>query len=115
MLVKKGETWYNRHNETLEVTPVSEMMNVRRVAELAKIALTEAEEVRLSDEMAGILKFARQLQQLDVEDVPQTQHILDIANVLRADDVQPALEQETVLAAAPAREDAFIAVPRTVE
>lgn len=115
MLVKKCETWYNRHNDMLEVTPVSETMNVRRVAELAKIALTAEEEVRLSGEMKGILEFARQLQQLDVERVPQTQHILDIANVLRADDVQPSLTQDAVLSAAPAREDAFIAVPRTVE
>ena len=115
MLVKSGETWYNRHNEMLEVMPVSEKMNVRRVAELAKIALTAEEEVRLSGEMEEILDFARQLQQLDVEGVPQTQHILDIANVLREDDVQPSLAQDAVLSAAPAREDTFIAVPRTVE
>ncbi len=90
-------------------------MNVRRVAELAKIALTEQEGVRLHAEMEAILAFARQLQGLDVTDVHQTQHILPIANVLRADEVQPSLPREQILAAAPAREDAFMAVPRTVE
>lgn len=92
-----------------------DLMNVRRVAELAKIDLTPEEEVRLSAEMADILAFARQLELLDLQDVEQTQHILGITNVLREDVVQPCLSQEAVLSAAPAREDAYIAVPRTVE
>ena len=115
MLVKRKKTWHNNVISAWEVPEVAERMNVRRVAELAKIALTAEEEVRLSGEMEEILDFARQLQQLDVEGVPQTQHILDIANVLREDDVQPSLAQDAVLSAAPAREDIFIAVPRTVE
>lgn len=94
---------------------MSEMMNVRRIAELSKLALTPEEEIRLSKEMAGILEFARQLQQLDVEGVPPTQHVLDMTNVLRADEVRPSLPHEAVLNAAPARADVYIAVPRTVE
>lgn len=94
---------------------MSEIMNVRRIAELSKLALTPEEEIRLSKEMAGILEFARQLQQLDVEGVPPTQHVLDLTNVLRTDEICPSLPQEDVLNAAPAREDVYIAVPRTVE
>lgn len=94
---------------------MSEHMNVRRVAELAKISLAPEEEVRLSAEMEGILAFARQLQQLDLADVPQTQHILDRVNVMREDEIAPSLPQETVLTAAPSREAAYISVPRTVE
>lgn len=94
---------------------MSEIMNVRRIAELSKLALTPEEEIRLSKEMAGILEFARQLQQLDVEGVPPTQHVLDLTNVLRTDESCPSLPQEDILSAAPAREDVYIAVPRTVE
>lgn len=94
---------------------MSETMNVRRVAELAKIALTAEEEARLSGEMEGILEFARQLQQLDVEGIAQTQHVLDVVNVFREDETRSSMSQEAVLAAAPARAEAFIAVPRTVE
>ena len=94
---------------------MSDMMNVRRMAELSKLSLTEAEEIRLSREMEGILKFARQLQNLDVEGVKPTQHILDLTNVLRADEIQSSLPQESILSAAPAREEAYISVPRTVE
>ncbi len=90
-------------------------MDVRRVAELAKIALNEQEETRLRAEMEAILDFARQLQALDMADVPQTQHILPIVNVLRTDEVQPSLQREQILTAAPARTEEFMAVPRTVE
>ena len=94
---------------------VSEQMNVRRVAELAKLSITDAEEARLSAEMEEILRFAQQIQQLDVAEVPQTQHIVDCRNVMRADAIRPGMRQDEVLAAAPSRMDAYIAVPRTVE
>lgn len=94
---------------------MSDTMNVRRVAELAKIALTGQEEVRLQAEMEEILMFARRLQAIDVQNVPETQHILPVVNVLRWDEACPSLPREQILAAAPAREDVFMAVPRTVE
>ena len=94
---------------------MSETMNVRRIAALAKIRNSPDEEVRLSAEMEDILAFARQLQQLDLTDVPQTQHILDRSNVLRDDVAGNSLPQEAVLAASPSRDEAYITVPRTVE
>ena len=92
-----------------------DMMDVRHVAELAKIQLTQEEESRLAAEMEGILALACRLQQLDLQNVLPTQHLQDLKNVLRADEVQPGLSQEVVLQAAPDREAAYIAVPRTVE
>lgn len=94
---------------------MSETMNVRRIAGLAKLSFSPEEEASLSAEMKGILAFARQLQQLDLTDVPQTQHILDRANVMREDEVSASMPQETVLSAAPSRRDTYITVPRTVE
>lgn len=94
---------------------MSDTMNVRRIAGLAKLRLTPEEEARLSADMEGILAFARQLQQLDLADVPQMQHILDRANVTRGDEICASLPLETVLSAAPSREEAYITVPRTVE
>lgn len=94
---------------------MSERMNVRRIAGLAKLSLTPEEEVRLCAEMESILDFARQLQQLDLADIPQTQHILDRVNVMRPDEIAASLPRETLLDAAPSRQDAYISVPRTVE
>lgn len=92
-----------------------DQMNVRRVAELAKIALTSEEEARMSVDMEGILVLARQLQSLDTTDVPQTQHVLEIRNVFREDALQAPLAQSELLDAAPAKLECYIAVPRTVE
>ncbi len=94
---------------------MTEPMNVRRIAELARLSLTPEEEIRLAREMESVLAFARDLQSADVTDVPQTQHILPIRNVLRPDEVQPGLARDAVLKAAPACGEDYIAVPRTVE
>lgn len=94
---------------------MSEEMNVRRLAGLAKLTLTPEEEIRLNREMKDILAFARQLQETDVGNVPQTRHVLEQTNVLRADEPGECLSRDTVLSAAPAREDGCIAVPRAVE
>ena len=115
MLVKRKKTWYNNINIAWEVPEVAERMNVRHVAELAKLTLTPEEEARISEEMKGILAFACQLQQLDLEHVQPTRHIQPLVNVMRDDTVQPSMEREQILAAAPARVDDFIAVPRAVE
>lgn len=115
MLVERGKSWYNMADETLEVTDVTDRMNVRQVAELAKLALNQEEEARMAEEMQGILGLARRLQQLDLTDVPPTQHILPLVNVMREDVVHPSMEKTIVLSAAPARTEDFIAVPRAVE
>ena len=94
---------------------MSEPMNIRRIAEMAKLSVTAEEEKRLSGELEAILAFGRQLQETPLADVPQTQHILDRHTALRKDTVQPGLSAAAVLEAAPARLDEFIAVPRTVE
>lgn len=94
---------------------MTEPINVRRIAELARLSLTPEEENRLALEMESVVAFARDLQFADVTDVPQTQHILPIRNVLRPDEVRPGLSREAILAAASACEEDYIAVPRTVE
>lgn len=93
---------------------MSDTMDIRRVAELAKLHLTAEETARLSQEMPRIIAFAKQLEHLDLGDA------LPMANqagtqVLRADEVQPSLDAQTVLAAAPAASGECIVVPRTVE
>ena len=49
---------------------------------------------------------------LDVHGVPPTAHPFPLVNVMRADDVEPTLDREEVLAAAPATEDGRFRVPR---
>lgn len=94
---------------------MQEEMNVRRIAELAKLSFTDEEAASLQAEMNSIIAFARQLDDLALESVPMTQHIVPMVNVLRADETGHCLSVDRILRAAPAREDAHISVPRTVE
>ena len=86
--------------------------DVEHVAALARLALTEAEIEALTGELEAILESAAEVSALDIDDVPPTAHPLPLVNVLRTDDVRPALDRDEVLAQAPAAEDGRFRVPR---
>ena len=96
----------------MEPTPE---MTLRQTAELAKLALGPAEEARMTQEIAEILRFARQLSALDLTDVPVSAHVAPLCNVLRDDQPSPSLTREEVLGSAPAHTGDCIAVPRAVD
>ena len=86
--------------------------DVEHVAQLARLALTEAELVTLTGELAAILEHAAQVSALDTEGVEPTAHPLPIVNVARPDEVRPGVDRDEVLANAPAVEDGRFRVPR---
>lgn len=88
---------------------------VRRIAELAELQLTEAEIDRYRDQLAGILSHFRALEELDTSDVPPTQHVLDVQNVLRPDEPRPSVSTDEALANAPRERDGFFDVPAVIE
>ena len=58
---------------------------VEHVAKLARLSLTEEEISRLQSEMGGMIAFADQLNELDVESVSPTTHAVPMQNVFRQD------------------------------
>jgi len=85
--------------------------DVAHVARLARLSLTDDELDRFTGQLAAVLDHARDVESLDVGDVPPTAHPLPLKNVLRPDVVAPSLDRAEVLAAAPAVEDDRFAVP----
>jgi aspartyl-tRNA(Asn)/glutamyl-tRNA(Gln) amidotransferase subunit C len=85
---------------------------VEHVAQLARLALTEAEVTALTGELAAILEHAAQVSALDTEGVAPTAHPLPLVNVARPDAARPGLDRDEVLASAPAVEDHRFRVPR---
>jgi aspartyl-tRNA(Asn)/glutamyl-tRNA(Gln) amidotransferase subunit C len=83
---------------------------VRHVARLARLRLTEAELEQMQHELSSILDYIGMLQEVDVADVPPTAQVTDVVNVVRPDEVQPSLPVEVALAGAPHREDDFFKV-----
>lgn len=85
---------------------------VRRVAKLARLALTSAEEERLATELGQILSYVAQLQAVDTEDLEPTSHSIPLVNVMRPDTVIPNPFREELLANAPLIEQGMFRVPR---
>jgi len=81
------------------------------VARLARLALTEDEIARLTDELDKILDAVGVVSELDLADVPPTSHPLDLVNVWDEDVPRDSLPLEDVLANAPEPEDGLFRVP----
>ena len=88
---------------------------VRHVASLAKLALTEEELRRVGRELNRILDYFAQLQELDTSDIPITSHAIPLVNVYREDEVGESLSPEEAVQNAPDGVDGYFRVPRIVE
>jgi aspartyl-tRNA(Asn)/glutamyl-tRNA(Gln) amidotransferase subunit C len=84
---------------------------VVHVARLARLELTDTEVDTFTDQLAKVLGHAADVEALDVADVPPTFHPLELANVLRADEVRPSLDRQAVLDGAPVAEAGQFRVP----
>ena len=89
--------------------------DVEHVARLARLALTEDETLRFTEQLGVILDHAADVAALDLVDVPPTAHPVPLVNVLRADEVRPGVDRDEVLAQAPAAEDGRFRVPRILD
>jgi aspartyl-tRNA(Asn)/glutamyl-tRNA(Gln) amidotransferase subunit C len=89
--------------------------DVEHVARLARLALTDDEITRFTDELGHILEHAADLATLDLDGVEPTAHPLPLTNVMRPDEIRPPLPRDEVLAAAPAVEDGRFRVPRILD
>ena len=88
---------------------------VRRIAQLARIAVTDAEVPNLQGELNAMLAFVEQLAEVDVTDVEPMTSVMPMAMKMRADKVTDGEIAGAVMANAPAREDHFFLVPKVVE
>ena len=86
--------------------------DVRHVAKLARLDVTDAEVDLFTGQLAAVLQHAEDVEALDVADVPPTAHPLPLENVFRDDRPRPGLDRDEVLAMAPAAEDGRFRVPR---
>jgi len=84
---------------------------VRHVARLARLQLSEEEVDRMAVELAGVLDHIATIAQLDLDDVAPTTHVVAVENTLRADEPRPSLPRERVLESAPVVADDGFAVP----
>ena len=88
---------------------------VRRVARLARIAVTDEEARRLQGELNGILDWVEQLREVDVEGVEPMTSVVKMPMKKRPDVVTEGGDPRRILANAPMAEGNFFLVPKVVE
>ena len=84
---------------------------VLHVARLARLALSEEEVERFSEQLNAILEAVGKVGELDLSGVEPTAHPLELANVWAEDEPRASLPQAEALANAPGREGGFFRVP----
>jgi aspartyl-tRNA(Asn)/glutamyl-tRNA(Gln) amidotransferase subunit C len=92
----------------------SEKIDVRYVAKLARLALTDDEVERFGTQLEDLLEHVNALAKLDVSNVAATAQVVESRNVEREDTVRSGLDRETVLSQAPQRQGGFFRVPRII-
>ena len=84
---------------------------VRKVADLARLDISEAELEALARQLSSIVDYINQLQAVNTDGVEPLAHALDLYNIFRSDAPGPSLTPDEALANAPARKDNFYRVP----
>jgi len=84
---------------------------VLHVARLARLELSEQELRRMSVELSRVLEHVERMNELDLDDVAPTTHVVAVDSPLRPDEPRASLSREAVLANAPAVADDGFAVP----
>ena len=88
---------------------------VRRIAHLARIAVTEAEVPHLQGELNAMLAFVEQLLEVDVEGVEPMTSVMPMEMKKRQDAVNDGEIADDIVENAPATEGHFFLVPKVVE
>lgn len=86
--------------------------DVRHVAQLARLKVTEEEVETFTTQLEAILEHAGAISALDTEGVEPTSHPLAMDNVFRVDEVKQSLTQEEALSNAPEAQDGRFKVPQ---
>jgi aspartyl-tRNA(Asn)/glutamyl-tRNA(Gln) amidotransferase subunit C len=90
--------------------------DVLRIADLARLALTDRERELFARQLADILRYVEQIGRIETEGVPPTSHVQFERSVLRADEVRPSLPRPDALANAPdaSRSAGLFRVPKVI-
>lgn len=85
---------------------------VKKVANLARLEITSAEEEEFGTQLNAIFDYFEQLSELDTENVIPTTRVIDVSNITRKDEQITYIDRESLLNSAPEREEDFFRVPK---
>jgi aspartyl-tRNA(Asn)/glutamyl-tRNA(Gln) amidotransferase subunit C len=74
---------------------------VLHVAKLARLRLSDEEVERMASQLSGILEHVEHINELELDDVEPTSHVIALENVFRPDEPRPSWERDEILESAP--------------
>ncbi|HOC03215.1 MAG TPA: Asp-tRNA(Asn)/Glu-tRNA(Gln) amidotransferase subunit GatC [bacterium] len=87
---------------------------VNYLAKLARIRIDETQMDSIVSDLATIISYVSQLNQINTEDVQPAKHVLPFHNISRKDNIKPSLPLEDVLKNAPEKTGNFFKVPKII-
>jgi aspartyl-tRNA(Asn)/glutamyl-tRNA(Gln) amidotransferase subunit C len=106
------------HDFPLDFLPIVMSLNpddVRRIARLARLEISDQEVERTGQQLNGILAFIEQLQAVDTTGVAPMAHAVDVVQRLRPDQVTETDRRAAFQAIAPETEAGLYLVPKVIE
>ena len=88
--------------------------DVQKIAQLARLNLTETELQSMTSELTNIMQYIETLNELDLKNVNPTSHAIEVDNVFRDDVVIPSFEGRGTLAKSPDHVEDFFLVPKVL-
>ena len=88
---------------------------VRHIALLARLGMTEDEIELMRDQLSNILENFDVLDQVDTDGVEPTGHSVDVDSVMREDEIAPSTPKKDILANAPSTQDDLVRVRAVLE
>ncbi len=88
---------------------------VRYVANLARLQLSEEDVKSLAGDMNNILGYMDLLNELDTSDVAPLEHVIEMSTRLRKDEAKPTISHEDALKNAPDADSDYFRVPKVIE
>lgn len=88
---------------------------IKNIAKLSKLRLSEEEIDEFTGDMNQILDYVNKLDSLDTNNVEPLSHPLESVNVFRKDELKGSIDKEDALKNAPERTDEFFKVPKVIK
>jgi aspartyl-tRNA(Asn)/glutamyl-tRNA(Gln) amidotransferase subunit C len=95
----------------MKITPAE----VRRIAALARLALTASEEERLAHDLDKILQHVEKLNEIETSQIEPFTHAVTSVNAFRTDEAANSSRPAALLANAPDKDQSFFKVPKIIE
>lgn len=107
-------TYYARFNKVLTIMSLS-TDDVRKVARLARLAMSEGEIKSAHAQLSGIFDLIAEMQAVDTSGVKPMSHAQDVTQRLREDKVTETNQREAFQSIAPQVERGLYLVPQVIE